>query len=86
MEESFYEETISVNHAQMMFQMLRALHKYIIWSRGTGKSYIVGAEVDENVRLMPRGVTTLAQATYGQALTFQSTHPRGVRLCTNNIL
>lgn len=69
MEESFYEETISVNHAQMMFQMLRARHKYIIWSRGTGKSYIVGAEVDENVRLMPRGVTTLAQATYGQALT-----------------
>lgn len=69
MEESIYEETISVNHAQMMFQLLQAKHKYIIWSRGTGKSYIVGAEVDENVRTMPRGVTTLAQATYGQALT-----------------
>lgn len=67
--EECWEENISVNQAQMMFMLLEAKNKYIIWSRGTGKSYVVGAEVDENVRLMPRGVTTLAQATYGQALT-----------------
>lgn len=64
-----WEENISVNPAQMMYMLLRAKHKYLIWSRGTGKSYVAGAEVDENVRLFPRGVTTLAQATYGQALT-----------------
>lgn len=63
------EQTISVNPAQMAFLMLQARQKYAIFSRGTGKSFIVGAEIDENVRLMPRGVTTLTQATYGQALT-----------------
>ncbi len=64
-----WEEDIAVNPAQMSYMMLQARQKYIIWSRGTGKSYVVGAEVDENVRIMPRGITTLAQATYGQALT-----------------
>lgn len=64
-----WEEDIAVNPAQMSYMMLQAKQKYIIWSRGTGKSYVVGAEVDENVRIMPRGITTLAQATYGQALT-----------------
>ena len=69
MEQNVWEEDISVNPAQMMYMLLQAKQKYIIWSRGTGKSYVVGAEVDENVRLFPRGITTLAQATYGQALT-----------------
>ena len=69
MEKMINEQTISVNPAQMAFLMLQARQKYAIFSRGTGKSFIVGAEIDENVRLMPRGVTTLTQATYGQALT-----------------
>ena len=63
------EQTISLNPAQLAYLMLPAKQKYAIYSRGTGKSFIVGAEIDENVRLMPRGVTTLTQATYGQALT-----------------
>lgn len=69
MKEGVWEEQVKVNPAQMTFQLLQAKQKYFIWSRGTGKSYIVGAEVDENVRKMPRGVTTITQATYGQALT-----------------
>lgn len=69
MEQNVWEEDITVNPAQMMYMLLQARQKYIIWSRGTGKSYVVGAEVDENVRIFPRGITTLAQATYGQALT-----------------
>lgn len=69
MDENVWEENISVNPAQLTFLMLQAKQKYAIFSRGTGKSFIVGAEIDENVRTMPRGVTTLAQATYGQALT-----------------
>ena len=69
MESNVWEEEISVNPAQLAFWLQPAKNKYAIYSRGTGKSFICGAEVDENVRLMPRGVTTLAQATYGQALT-----------------
>ena len=69
MTENVWEEEIWLNPAQMQALMLPAKDKYLIYSRGTGKSYVLGAEVDENVRLMPRGVTTVAQATYGQALT-----------------
>ena len=69
MEHNVWEEDIVLNPAQMAYLLMQAKNKYVIYSRGTGKSFIVGAEVDENVRLMPRGVTTLAQATYGQALT-----------------
>lgn len=69
MESNAWEEEIVVNPAQLAFWLQPAKNKYVVYSRGTGKSFICGAEVDENVRLMPRGVTTLAQATYGQALT-----------------
>lgn len=67
--ENVWEETLSVNPAQAAIMLMPAKQKYIIYSRGTGKSFINGSEVDENVRLMPRGITTLAQATFGQALT-----------------
>lgn len=69
MEVNVWEEELSLNPAQLAYLLQPARTKYVIYSRGTGKSFIVGAEVDENVRTMPRGVTTLAQATYGQALT-----------------
>ena len=65
----YWEEEVGVNPAQMAFMLLQAKQKYAIFSRGTGKSYIAAAEVDENVRLMPRGITSLTQATIGQALT-----------------
>ena len=64
-----WEENLNINPAQLAFWMMPAKNKYAIYSRGTGKSVMVGLEIDENVRIMPRGVTTLAQATYGQALT-----------------
>ena len=67
--ENVWEETLSVNPAQAAIMLMPAKQKYIIYSRGTGKSFINGSEVDENVRLMPRGITTLAQSTFGQALT-----------------
>ena len=67
--ENVWEEQILVNSAQFVVCFLPARNKYVIYSRATGKSFIVGAEIDENVRIMPRGTTTLAQATYGQALT-----------------
>ena len=69
MTESVWEENIQVNPAQLSYMILQAKNKYAIYSRATGKSFIVGSEVDENVRLMPRGVTTISQSTIGQALT-----------------
>ena len=68
-QQEFWQENIHINRVQYAYLMLQAKNKYAIMSRGTGKSFIVGAEVDENVRIMPRGVTTIAQATIGQALT-----------------
>ena len=67
--QDYWQEDIHVNRVQYAYLMLQAKNKYAIMSRGTGKSFIVGAEVDENVRIMPRGITTVAQATIGQALT-----------------
>lgn len=69
MQQDYWEEDIQINPAQMAYMMLNAKNKYAIFSRATGKSFIAGSEVDENVRLMPRGITSLTQATIGQALT-----------------
>lgn len=66
---SGYHVDLGVNPAQLQFMCLEAKNKIGIFSRGTGKSFIIGAEMDENIRTMPRGITTIAQATYGQALT-----------------
>lgn len=69
MEQNVWEEPIFVNPAQLALMMFPAKTKYILWSRGTGKSFVTGYEIDENVRLMPRAITTITQATIGQALT-----------------
>ena len=69
MDNNVWEEEIYVNPAQLAFWIQPAKNKYGIFSRGTGKSFICGAEIDENVRIMPRGITTISQATIGQALT-----------------
>jgi hypothetical protein len=69
MDSNVWEEEIYINPAQLAFWLQPARTKYAIFSRGTGKSFICGAEIDENVRLMPRGITTVSQATFGQALT-----------------
>ena len=65
----YSEDIISLNSFQITTQLLPAKFKYLIAGRGTGKSYIVGAEIDENVRLMPRGITAVTQYTLAQALT-----------------
>ena len=69
MEENVWEEPLLVNPAQLSFILFPAKKKYFLWSRGSGKSFITGYEIDENVRIMPRGITTITQATVGQALT-----------------
>ena len=69
---------LRVNPAQWQFVMLRSKNKYAIFSRGTGKSWIVGYEVDENVRLMPRGVTTVTQSKDRRLCGVQDTASRMV--------
>lgn len=69
MDENVWEEVIKVNPAQAAFLVMPYRNGYVIYSRATGKSFITGAVIDDNVRLMPRGITTLTQATIGQALT-----------------
>lgn len=65
----YIEEDVNMNSFQLTAMMLKARIKVLIAGRGTGKSYINGAELDENVRLMPRGITAIVQKTLGQALT-----------------
>jgi hypothetical protein len=67
--ENYYEDNLSLNRFQLSAQLMAAKLKFFIAGRATGKSYINGAEVDENIRLMPRGITTVTQDTLGQALT-----------------
>jgi hypothetical protein len=67
--ESVREENISLNAFQISAMAFQAKLKYLIAGRGTGKSFITGAEIDENVRLMPRGITGIVQQTLTQALT-----------------
>lgn len=60
---------VGVNPAQLALMVLMAKNTYAIFSRATGKSYIMGAQIDENVRKMPRGITSVTQSTMLQALT-----------------
>lgn len=69
MEENVWEESLLVNPSQLAVILMQARQKYIIMSRASGKSFISGYEIHDNVCSMPRGITTLAQATIGQALT-----------------
>jgi hypothetical protein len=67
--EQYWEENVSLNSFQISAMLFKAKLKYLIAGRASGKSFVNGAEVDENVRLMPRGITTVTQDTLGQALT-----------------
>lgn len=69
MTENVWEEIVPINPAQATCVILPYRTGYFIHSRATGKSFIAGSVIDDNVRSMPRGITTLAQATIGQALT-----------------
>jgi len=68
-EQNIWEESLSVNPAQAAFLVQPYRNGYVIYSRATGKSFITGAIIDDNIRSMPRGITSLTQATIGQALT-----------------
>lgn len=64
-----FDEEISVNPFQLNTIQLQARIKVHIAGRASGKSFGNGYELHDNIRQFPRGITTLTQRTYGQALT-----------------
>lgn len=64
-------DIISLNNPQLISIVndARAKSQVNIWGRGTGKSYIVGQEMNTVHRTMPRSITSITGQTYGQLLT-----------------
>lgn len=62
-------ETIKLNKVQQVSVIQSAKKKIDIWGRGTGKSFLVGWDVNLINRMMPRAVTAVTGQTYGQLLT-----------------
>jgi hypothetical protein len=60
---------VSLNHPQLITVITKAKSQVDIHGRGTGKSYIIGWEINEIVRKMPRSVTSITGRTYGQVYT-----------------
>lgn len=68
-EREVYRQDVGLNPSQLALLLLPAKNIYAILSRATGKSYVMGYLIDENVRLMPRGITSITQSNMLQALT-----------------
>lgn len=62
-------EIISLNEIQQITVILSAAKKVDVWGRGTGKSFLVGWDINLLNRLMPRAVGAVTGQTYGQLLT-----------------
>lgn len=62
-------EKISLNKAQQLSVILAASKKVDVWGRGTGKSFLVGHDINMINQLMPRAVTSITGQTFGQLLT-----------------
>ncbi len=62
-------EIISLNKPQLSSVILNAKNKVDIWGRGTGKSFLVGWDINLINRTMPRALISVTGQTYGQLLT-----------------
>ena len=62
-------EPVSLNKPQYSSILLGAKSKVDIWSRGTGKSYLVGWDIHTVNRRMPGALISVTGQTYGQLLT-----------------
>lgn len=75
--EQYREENVSLNSFQISAMLFKAKLKYLIAGRATGKSYINGADVDENVRFMLHGAfprTIRAADELRTVITFSNGH------------
>jgi len=59
-------EKIFLNRPQHLSVLADAKSEVSVHGRGTGKSYIIGWEMSQIVRKMPRSVTSITGRTYGQ--------------------
>jgi len=62
-------EDLSLNKPQYSSIILNPKSKCDIWSRATGKSFLVGWDINNVNRRMPRALTSVTGQTYGQLLT-----------------
>jgi len=62
-------ELVNLNNPQLISVINNPPSQVDIHGRGTGKSYIIGWEINQIVRKMPRSVTSITGRTYGQILT-----------------
>jgi hypothetical protein len=62
-------ELVHLNSPQLISVLSGAPSQVDIHGRGTGKSYIIGWEINNIVRRMPRSVTAITGRTFGQIYT-----------------
>ena len=60
---------VDLNSPQLISVINNAKSQVDIQGRGTGKSFVIGWEMKEIVRKMPRSITSITGRTYGQVLT-----------------
>ncbi|MFZ4547968.1 MAG: hypothetical protein ACOYN4_11065, partial [Bacteroidales bacterium] len=62
-------ELLNLNTYQLAPVINNAKSEVDIAGRGTGKSYIIGLDIDRIVRKMPRSISAITGQTYGQIMT-----------------
>ena len=62
-------EAVNLNFPQQLSIMYGSKNKVDIWGRGTGKSFLVGWDINLVNRLMPQALISVTGQTYGQLLT-----------------
>lgn len=62
-------ELIQLNTIQQVSVLQSASKKVDIWGRGTGKSFLIGWDINITNRTMPRALLGVTGQTYGQLLT-----------------
>jgi len=60
---------IALNKAQQPAIILNPKNTIDVWGRGTGKSFLIGWDIDKINKQMPRSITAITARTYGQAMT-----------------
>lgn len=63
------QELLHLNNPQLISVTNNPRSEVDIWGRGTGKSFIIGWEMNDINRSMPRAITSITGKTYGQLLT-----------------
>jgi len=62
-------ELVNLNNPQLISVLNDAKNEVDIHGRGTGKSYIIGWEINKIIRNMPRSISSITGLTFGQILT-----------------